>query len=268
MRSRDESEYPKSREGDADYFTSQTLFDDLAVVIRRFPTRHGVPPGGRPLVLVHGIGVSSRYFHATAAELAKYATVYLVDLPGYGSAPNPRRDVAIADHADVLAKFLRVADIERPILVGHSMGTQVITKLALDHPEVTDKLVLLAPTMDSDARTLLRATGRLMYDSVVCEPLAVRAIVLVDYFFRCGIPYFLKQTKHLLADRIEDRLPQLEVTALVIRGDRDCIAPPDWTREVTRLLKRGTFAEVKGPHVVMFTDPKRIAALISEHAES
>src|ERR1700712_2558914 len=115
MRSRGESEFKQRREGDADYFTSRTLFDDLAVVIRRFPTRDGVPPGGRPLVLVHGIGASSRYFHPTAAELAKYATVFLVDLPGYGSAPNPRRDVAIADHAGVLARFLDDAGIVHPV---------------------------------------------------------------------------------------------------------------------------------------------------------
>jgi pimeloyl-ACP methyl ester carboxylesterase len=268
MRSRGESEFKTRSQGDASYFTSRTLFDDLAVVIRRFPTREGVPAGGRPLVLVHGIGVSSRYFHPTAAELAKYATVYLVDLPGYGSAPNPHRDVAIADHADVLARFLKAAGIERPVLVGHSMGTQVVSKLAQDHPEVTDRLVLLAPTMDPAARAFWKASGRLLRDSFTREPPKVQAIVAVDYFFRCGIPYFLKQTKHLLADRIEDRLPQLDVTALVIRGDRDVISPTGWTREVSRLLKRGTFAEVKGPHIIMFSDPKRIAELIIEHSRS
>jgi len=268
MRSRNESEFGEGREGDASFFTSQTLFDDLAVVIRRFPTREGVQKGGRPLVLVHGIGVSSRYFHPTAAELAKYATVYLVDLPGYGSAPNPRRDVAIADHAEVLAKFLGAAGIEHPVLVGHSMGTQVVTKLALDHPDVTDRLVLLAPTMDPDARTFWRASGRLLRDILTREPPQVNALVSIDYFFRCGIPYFLKQTKHLLADRIEDRLPVLDVTALVIRGDKDCICPPGWTREVAGILRHGRYAEVEGPHVIMFTDPKRIAELITEHARS
>jgi pimeloyl-ACP methyl ester carboxylesterase len=268
MRSRDESEFKTRKHGDASYFTSQPLFDDLAVVIRRFPTRDGVPEVGRPLVLVHGIGVSSRYFHPTAAELAKYATVYLVDLPGYGSAPNPHRDVSIADHADVLAKFLDKAGIERPVLVGHSMGTQVVTRLALDYPEVTDRLVLLAPTMDSDARAFWKASGRLLRDSFTREPPKVQAIVAVDYFFRCGIPYFLKQTKHLLADRIEDRLPLLDVSALVIRGDRDPISPAGWSRDVTGLLKRSTFAEVKGPHIIMYSDPKRIAELIVEHARS
>jgi pimeloyl-ACP methyl ester carboxylesterase len=266
MRSRAESDYATGTEGDASYFTSQVLYDDLAVVIRRFPLVAGTPTGGRPYVLVHGIGVSSRYFHPSAAQLAKYGTVYLVDLPGFGSAPNPRRDVTIADHAGVLARHLEAAGIANPILVGHSMGTQVVTQLVFDHPQVTDRIVLLAPTMDPAARGFWTATGRLMRDILTREPPQVNAIVSVDYFFRCGIPYFLKQTKHLLADRIEDRLPLLDVKALVIRGDRDCICPPDWTHRVADLLKDCSYAEVPGPHVIMFTDPPRVAAYIAGHA--
>jgi pimeloyl-ACP methyl ester carboxylesterase len=268
MASRAESEYPTGTEGDAQFFTRRILYDDLAVVIRRFPPVPGAPTDGRPFVLVHGIGVSSRYFHPSAAQLAKYGTVYLVDLPGYGSAPNPRRDVTIADHADVLAKFLAADGIEGPVLIGHSMGTQVVSQLVLDFPEATDRIVLLAPTMDPDARGFWHATGRLMRDIITREPPAVNAIVSIDYFFRCGIPYFLRQTTHLLADRIEDRLPLLDVKALVIRGDRDCICPEPWTREVARLLRDGSYAEVPGPHVIMFTDPPRVAALIANHAHA
>ena len=268
MASRAESEYPTGTEGDATFFTRRILYDDLAVVIRRFPPVAGAPTDGRPYVLVHGIGVSSRYFHPSAAQLAKYGTVYLVDLPGYGSAPNPRRDVTIVDHANVLARFLAADGIDDPILVGHSMGTQVVTQLVLDSPETTDRIVLLAPTMDPAARTFWRAAGRLLRDIVAHEPPEVNAQVSIDYFFRCGIPYFLRQTKHLLGDRIEDRLPLLDAKALVVRGDRDCISPEGWSREVARLLRDGSYEEVAGPHVIMFTDPPRVAALIANHVHA
>src|ERR1700743_2428712 len=152
MSSRDESEYSKRFEGEPPYFTRRILYDDLAVVIRRFPAAETTPETNRPFVLVHGIGVSSRYFHPVAARLAKCGEVFLVDLPGYGSAPDPRRDVTIADHAAVLARYLTAEGIEAPILVGHSMGSQVVSQLSLEHPELTDRIVLLAPTMDPAAR--------------------------------------------------------------------------------------------------------------------
>jgi pimeloyl-ACP methyl ester carboxylesterase len=268
MASRDESAYALGREGDATFYTRRILYDDLAVVIRRFPPVAGAPSEGRPCVLVHGIGVSSRYFHPAAAELAKYATVYLVDLPGFGSAPDPHRDVSIVDHAGVLARFLSSEGIERPVLVGHSMGTQVVSRLALDYPEVTDRIVLFAPTMDPAARTFWRAAGRLVRDVVTQEPPRVNLIVSVDYFFRCGIPYFLRQVPHLLADRMEERLPALAVKGLVLRGDEDRISPEGWTRRVAGLLRDGSYATVRGPHVAMFTDPKRVAALIADHARA
>jgi pimeloyl-ACP methyl ester carboxylesterase len=268
MSSRGESQYRLRHEGDAGFYTSRILYDDLAVVIRRFPVVEGAPSEGRPFVLVHGIGVSSRYFHPAAAELAKLGTVYLVDLPGYGSAPNPRRDVSIGDHAGVLARFLRAEGIERPVLVGHSMGTQVVSQLALDYPQVTDRIVLMAPTMDPAARRFWHAAARLAADSVLYEPIAVKLLNLVDYLFRCGIPYFLRQVPHLLGDRIEDRLPLLAVKGLVIRGDSDRICPQEWTMRAAGLLRDGSHETVAGPHVVMFTDPKRVAALIAEHVRA
>jgi pimeloyl-ACP methyl ester carboxylesterase len=268
MSSRDESEYAPGTEGDATFYTRRILYDDLAVVIRRFPPVDGAPTEGRPFVLVHGIGVSSRYFHPAAAQLAKYGAVYLVDLPGYGSAPDPHRDVSIVDHAGVLARFLSAEGIDAPILVGHSMGTQVVSRLALDYPEVTDRIVLFAPTMDPAARGFWHAAGRLVRDVVTQEPPSVNLIVSVDYFFRCGIPYFLRQVPHLLADRMEDRLPDLAVKGLVMRGDADRISPEAWSRRLAGLLRDGSYATVKGPHVAMFTDPKRVAALIAEHANA
>jgi len=265
MSSRAEAEFRARREGDATYYTRRILYDDLAVVIRRFPSRQQVRASGRPFVLVHGIGVSSRYFHPVAAELAKSGHVYVVDLPGYGSAPDPHRDVTIVDHAGVLARYLKAEGIIDPVLVGHSMGTQVVSRLALDYPEVSSRIVLIAPTMDPAARTFGAAAARLLTDILRHEPARVNLLVSVDYFFRCGIPYFLRQVPHLLKDRMEDRLPRLAVKALVLRGEKDVVSPDAWAREVASLLRQGSYATVAGPHVVMFTDPGRVAELIAEH---
>jgi pimeloyl-ACP methyl ester carboxylesterase len=272
MSSRDESDFRAGREGDATYYTRRILYDDLAVVIRRFPTAESGTRSsdwtGRPFVLVHGIGVSSRYFHPAAAELTKFGPVFVVDLPGFGSAPDPHRDVTIVDHAGVLAKYLAEEGIANPVLVGHSMGTQVVSRLALDYPDATSSIVLMAPTMDPAARTFGKAARRLITDILRYEPPRVNLVVSFDYFFRCGIPYFMRQVPHLLGDRMEDRLPRLAAKALVMRGDKDVISPEGWSREVASLLRQGSYVTVKGPHVVMYTDPKRVAALIALHGRS
>ncbi|QNE47088.1 alpha/beta hydrolase [Glaciihabitans sp. INWT7] len=247
------------------YYSSRPLYDDLAVAIRRFPGSID-SPGRRPFVLVHGIGVSSRYFHPLAEQLAKSGEVFLIDLAGYGSAPDPKRDVSIALHAKVLGTFLQQAGIVNPVLVGHSMGTQVVSQLVFDSPEVTDRLVLIAPTVNPPDRRFSTEAMALLRD-IPRESLRSNLIVLTDYLVRCGIPYFFAQFKHLVGDHMEDRLPEIEARTLVLRGDRDPIVPRPWAERVAELLPHGTYADVAGPHIVMHSDPVRIASLITEHSE-
>ncbi|CAN5557154.1 alpha/beta hydrolase [soil metagenome] len=263
MLPRSESTYRARMINGAKYFTSRQAFGDLTIVVQRFP---GPVVDGPSFVLVPGIGVSSRYFAPAAAELAKRGTVYLVDLPGYGAAPDPKREVTIVDHANVLAKFLTAAQLDHPVLVGHSWGSQVVSRLAVDHPGVVDHLVLMAPTLVPGARTFWRSIRLLLVDGFR-EPLRVNLIAAGDYLFRCGIPYGMRQMPYLLEDRIEDRLPAITAKTLVLRGDRDPIVEEPWAREVTSLVPGADYATVAGAHVVMYTDPVGVAKHISDHAE-
>jgi pimeloyl-ACP methyl ester carboxylesterase len=256
-----EGERRRRRRG-VEFFVRAERHADLAVCVKRFPTE---VDGGPVFVLVHGIGVSSRYYHPVSAELAKRGEVYLVDLAGYGAAPNPRRDVSIADHSAVLGEFVESAGLANPVLVGHSMGTQVVSQLAVDRPDLTDRIVLIAPTIFPPERQLWRQALHLG-DDILMEYPWVNGIVATDYFVRCGVPYFLAQSKHLLADRIEDRMPAVRARTLVLRGDHDPIVPRDWAREVARLAPDGRFEEVIGPHIVMWSDPVRTAELILGHS--
>jgi pimeloyl-ACP methyl ester carboxylesterase len=261
MSARGEDRYRVHRSRGALFYTSRRAFDDLTVMVKRFPGRDEGPA----FVLVHGIGVSSRYYHPAAAELAKQGRVYLVDLPGYGAAPDPKRDVSIADHAGVLARVLEDSGLVNPVLVGHSMGSQVVSRLAVDSPQVTDRIVLMAPTMPVGERTLWSGAWRLVVDGVRNRPLA-NLVVAWDYFVRCGIPYFLRQSRHLFSDRIEDRVGSIAAATLVLAGHADLVVPVDWARGVAAGIPNSRFAVVHGPHLVMYSDPVGVAQAIAEHA--
>jgi len=244
--------------------SSRNRVGGLEIVVTRFPSM--AAEQGRTFVLVHGIGTSSRYFHPVAAQLAKAGAVFLVDLPGFGASPNPRRMVTIEEHADVLAGFLRLENIQNPVVIGHSMGTQVVSRLVVDRPELTDRLVLLAPTTNPAERRLGTQARRLLADLFIERPSA-NAIVAVDYLFRCGVPYFLSQVPNLLEDHIEDRLPLVQAKTLVVRGDHDPIVPREWAERVAALIPNAVSREVAGPHVIMHSDPIGTAELIVEHAQ-
>jgi pimeloyl-ACP methyl ester carboxylesterase len=205
------------------------------------------------------------YRAPTAAELARFGTVYLVDLPGHGDAPDPHRDVSIADHAAVLAKFIAGAELHNPVIVGHSAGSQIVSQLAVDSPDVADHIVLMAPTMPADARTWRQSLWRLFIDGLR-EPIRVTIMAAGDYLVRCGVPFGVRQVRHVLDDRIEERLGDIRANTLVLIGDHDPIVPVSWARTVAESVPGGILEIVDGPHVVMHTDPVTVARHIAEHA--
>ncbi len=260
----DEDAYRRHRYHGAEYFTSRQEHENLTVVVKRFP-EHGERLGADAPVflLVHGLGVSSRYFQPVAAELSRTGRVFVVDLPGYGAAPNPRQDVSLGDHAEVLAGV--VTEVGRrwpgagaPVIVGHSMGANVVAELALRHPGVADRIVLMAPTIEPPRRALSAAAGRLIRDATR-EPPRVVMLAATEYLLRCGLPYLLRQTPHPLSHRLEERMPQLAARVLAICGDRDPIVGEEWGRRLAELAPDAEYRTVRGPHVVMHTDPATIA---------
>ena len=95
------------------------------------------------VVLVHGIGVSSRYFAPLERELSRDAHVVAPDLPGFGRSRVPDEPaLSVGEHADVLAALVEELALDRPVVVGHSMGGKVAMMLALRHPELVDRLVV------------------------------------------------------------------------------------------------------------------------------
>ena len=62
---------------------------------------------------------------------------------GHGNSSRPASGYRIADMADDLRLFLNALEIERAVLVGHSMGSFVAQRFAIDHPARTAGLVLL-----------------------------------------------------------------------------------------------------------------------------
>lgn len=263
--SRVEEMYRRRFIGDVEYRTSRSGYDDASLMAYRFECQ--VPEKDGPdFVLVHGIGVSARSYGPTAVELAQHGDVHLIDLAGYGRSPRPNRDLTIADHASLVAKYLREKDLEWPVVVGHSMGSQVVAELAASYPDQVDHIVLIAPVIAPSARSLAKMVGLLFSDGLK-EPPLVGALAIYDYFFRAGVPYMIQQTPHLLKMDMDDVASGVEAKTLVICGMDDPIVPLEWGEELANRFQQGWFETVPGPHASMFAAPERIAALIHEHAK-
>lgn len=221
----------------------------------------GGASGGPPVVLVHGLVVSGRYMVPLMDELASSHAVYAPDLPGFGRSEGPARALDVAGLADALAAWMRAVGLRRVVLVGNSMGCQVIVCLVARHPGLVEKVVLQGPVMDPRARTMPPQIGRFLLDTLR-EPPALIAIESLD-LLRAGAGRSLLTFRHALKDPIEERLPRMRVPALVVHGSRDRISPRRWAEEVARLLPDGRLVELPGaPHAANYSAPAEFARAV------
>ncbi len=218
-------------------------------------------PGAPVIVLVHGLVISSLYMVPTAVRLAPFFPVFAPDLPGFGRSSKPETVLRIPELADALAAWIETLGLRQVVLVGNSLGCQVIADFATRHLHYIRAAVLAGPTMDCNARTAPRQIGRWLRDWTRERP-SLAAAHAKDYY-EAGLSRAWETFQFALQDRMEEKLSALRVPTLVVRGAHDAIVPQGWAEEVTRRLPQGRLAVIPGgPHVVNYTTPIEFTRIV------
>jgi pimeloyl-ACP methyl ester carboxylesterase len=198
---------------------------------------------GRPLVLLHGGLGSGEMFGPTLPRLAEHHQVILPDLQGHGRTADIDRPIEPRLMADDIAALIEHLGLEKPDLVGYSLGGGVAFFVAVNHP---DKV-----------RSLVMASANIRRDAIPPEMLAQQAQV------SGAAAEFLKDTPmyelyHRVAPRPEDfptlldkigasmakdfdmseRLRGITVPTMLVCADAD-MAPPSHYVEAFKLLDGG-----------------------------
>src|SRR5689334_1536367 len=103
---------------------------------------HGAA-GGTPVVFLHGYSDSHPSFARLMAQLPDEIHAYAVTVRGHGDAPKPEGGYDATQMARDVIDFLDQRGIERAVVAGHSMGSVLATRIALDAPERVAGLVLM-----------------------------------------------------------------------------------------------------------------------------
>lgn len=240
------------------------------------------PAGAPPVVLVHGFTQTARCWAPVDTDLAADHEVLALDLPGHGDAPDVRAD--LWGTADLVAATVRDA-VEGPVtLLGYSLGGRVALHVALAHPEVIARLVLVGATpglVDGDERAARRASDAALADRI--EAIGVPAFLdewLALPLFAglspatahraereantaSGLASSLRLTGTGTQDPLWDRLAEITVPTLLVTGGADARFTAIAERMVPRLGGPAHHVVVPGAgHTTHLEAPEAVLAAL------
>lgn len=120
------------------------------------PPRQHITLGGGPaaftdsgtgpvVVLVHGLPGSARDYRWLGAALESRMRVIRVDMPGFGETPlSTQPSPTVVGRGQFVVDLVRALDLDRPVLIGHSMGGAVVAAAAVAAPDLFRGVGLLA----------------------------------------------------------------------------------------------------------------------------
>lgn len=200
-------------------------------------------PNGLPVLFLHGVTDSWHSFERVLPLLPERYRAFALTARGHGDSSKPETGYRIADMSRDLEAFMDALELPRAVIVGHSMGSMVAQRFAVDHPERLSGLVLIGafPSLHHDANltdfyrsaiepltdpidaafarewqlsTLARPMPEDHLDTVVVETQKVPSRVWREAF-----------TGFLETPDFSNDLARVRVPTLILWGDQDTYTP-------------------------------------------
>ncbi|MFP3184215.1 MAG: alpha/beta fold hydrolase [Paraburkholderia sp.] len=229
---------------------------------------------GTPVVLVHGLGGTGNVFGAQVAALSPSYRVVVPDLRGCGrSDKGPVSIEALV--ADVI-ELIDGAGFESVHLVGHSLGSVIVQRLALEHPQMVRSVALIGPiqaapeaakTAIRDRADLARKTGvagiadatvRVGTSQETKRDHPELAAFVRELVMRQD-PEMYAQTCEMIIGLEPAEIENLAIPALVVTGDQDATSPPATAKAIADKIPGSKYVEI--PECGHWTPIEKAAAV-------
>jgi len=255
---------------------------------------------GPPLLFVHGLIGRWTHWVEQLTAFAGSHRVIAVDLPGFGDSPLPAQgEISVPIYAHTLARLMEALELSAAAFVGHSMGGFTAVELAIEYPELVERLVLVSPaglSTYNDRRSLqLVAQARRFkgifntYHALVAahagllarhprlrrlepttnivtrHPDRLPAAYVVEFVRGLAAPGFIDGIEANLNYDYRERLGEIACPTLIVWGERDRVVTAKDADLYERLIPNARKAIFKDTgHMAMIERPAAFNALLEK----
>ena len=200
---------------------------------------------GEPLVLIHGLGSSTRDWELQLPAFSKYYRVISLDLRGHGRSAKSAGPYSMAIFAGDTARLIKELDAGPAHVLGISLGGMVAFQLALDFPDQIRSLIIVNSTPEMVPRTLKEKTAiwqrllivRLMGMKKMGQVLGDRFFprpdqaelkeIFIGRWSENDQPAYLEAMKAVIGWSVADKLGEISCPTLVVGADGDYFPTSD-----------------------------------------
>jgi pimeloyl-ACP methyl ester carboxylesterase len=198
---------------------------------------------GRPLILLHGGLGSGEMFGPTLPQLAEHHQVITPDLQGHGRTADIDRPIDIRLMADDIAALIDHLGLEKPDIVGYSLGGGVALQTAVKYPDKVRRLVVASANIRRDAIPPEMLAQQEQVNAAAAEFL--KDTPMYQLYQRVAphpedFPRLLDKMGESMAQDFDftEEVRGLQVPTLIVAADAD-MAPPSHYVEIFKLLDGG-----------------------------
>ena len=233
---------------------------------------------GVPVVMLHGVTDSWRSFEPVLPHLPDDIRAIAVTQRGHGDAPKPDSGYEIDDLADDVVALMDELELGPAIVVGHSMGSWVAQRIAIEHPERLLGVVLAGsfsgrvahdPEMVAFAREMATVPDPIPAELARDFQVSTMATPLDPDQLDTFVSESMKMPAHAWRATFDgftrvdhgDALARVEVPALLVWGDQDAFIAREVQDELLATLANSRLEAYEGVgHAVHWEQPERFAA--------
>lgn len=191
-----------------------------------------------PVVLLHGFAGSRREYEPVFAHLPRSIHAFALTQRGHGDAGHPKSGYRLQNFSADLAEFMQAKEIPAAVIAGHSMGSAIAQRFAVDNPDLTQGLVLASAAFprqgDPGIQDFFDTTVSHLKDPI--NPLFVRQFlsgmrvesiseelfeILVQEALKVPARVWIQAFEGRLAETLSEQLKRISCPTLLIWGEQD-----------------------------------------------
>jgi len=238
---------------------------------------------GEPLLLVHGLGSSTRDWEEQVPIFSQKYQVITVDIRGHGQTDKPKGPYSISKFAKDIADLVMSLGFTSVNALGLSLGGMIVTQLTIDYPELIKTLVIVNTDAErgsrdrayfekiiSDRIKAIKSRGMRGMGEVLAPVLFIKPEQeelrkkLVERWAENNQEAYINALKSIVGWNVADQLHTIKCPTLVLASDED-YTPVSVKEEMVKQIQNSQLIVIKDArHFLPLERPKEFNATVME----